>query len=462
MINQDDQLKISSQFGSDSDWVRRVAMPVFIAALVIKILFCLLPSDSIDMAGYKAWSMHLTLRGFDDFYQSWHVVYAPAYLYPLWLAGELAAVFSWLGTKSHEILIKVWSIFADAVGGYLIYRIGRKWNLEKTGFWLSILYLLNPAIIMNSSVWGQFESVMTVLLLAVVYCFLAEKPVPGALLFTVAVLTKPQSALLAPLVAFLFFYRFSWRDLLLAVVGSSAMYVVIVAPFSTGRPIYWVFEHYLKSGGDYPYATANAFNLWTILGGQIVPDNQHFLGLTYALWSMVLLIGVVIFSFGPVWRNKADPFWVYYAAFLLCFGVFMVGSRMHERYLFPAIIFLTICAIRDRKLILPLWILSICHFGNTLYIYLRGWLEKPQANPILAILRQWIDQFDPGSISIWADPKDPVGLFIAWITLAVLAYCLCYPYRDLVLRLIEHWRETRQSRTVTPNEPESIDEGAQS
>ena len=39
----------------------------------------------------------------------------------------------------------------------------------------------------------------------------------------------------------------------------------------------WMPNLYLASVEDYPYATANAFNLWTLLGGQSIEDSNTFL-----------------------------------------------------------------------------------------------------------------------------------------------------------------------------------------
>src|SRR5690554_667451 len=78
--------------------------PVIVLIILIvltKLLLSFLPSDAIDMPGYRAWSRHLATRGFDDFYQTWHVVYAPAYLYLLWLSGIIAEFFS-LSPRLHE------------------------------------------------------------------------------------------------------------------------------------------------------------------------------------------------------------------------------------------------------------------------------------------------------------------------------------------------------------------------
>lgn len=396
---------------------------ILTSLFLFKLILCLLPSDSIDMGGYKAWSEHLAVKGFEDFYQTWHVVYGPPYMYLLWLSGKIAVMFSLLGTKTHEILIKLWSVLFDIGGGCLIYQIGRKRQAERIGFWMGIGYALNPAIIFNSSVWGQFESIAATMLLAIVYCLLEQRKITATLLFVTAVLTKPQTAELLPVVILLFFNRFAWRDFWLATIGSLAVYTAITIPFTADRSFLWIIEHYLQSGGDYPYATANGFNLWTILGGQTMNDSQSFAGWNYAAWSLLMVGLLVVAVLILIWRKRFRPFWIYYGAFLLCFGVFLFGSRMHERYLFPALIFMTAAAVWERKLVGPLIGLSLCHFGNTFYIYLRGWLEKPQ-NETLVAIREWLQNVQQVPMSVWAPVNDMIASGIAWVTLVIFGYSL--------------------------------------
>lgn len=389
--------------GKNKRFIPLIVLVILI--VVTKSLLSLLPSDAIDMPGYLAWSRHLATRGFDDFYQTWHVVYAPAYMYLLWLSGIMAQVFS-LSPRGHEFLIKLWLVLFDLLGGVLLYLTARDDGRRRLGVVLGAVYALNPAIVFNSSVWGQFESVAATTLFAAVYFFQRRRTVTGVILFAMAVLIKPQSAMLAPVVLFLFLKDFSLRNLGLALAGVAGTYLAVVLPFSAGRPIYWVIPHFLASGGDYPYATANAFNLWTLLGGQTVPDHLPFWGLSYAAWGLIFLAAATAVVIWFLLRQPVASGGVYYAAYFLAFAVFMLGTRMHERYLFPALIFLTAALLWEKKLWGPLAILSLCHFANTWYIYLRGWRGE-----------------------IWAPRDDRLGLVIAGMTLAVFLFSLYYLVR---------------------------------
>jgi Gpi18-like mannosyltransferase len=424
---------------------------VIIGVLVARFLLTLLPSHKVDMGGYDYWSHFLAdpFRGFNHFYNSdindksglW-VVYGPAYMYLLLIAGKLAAWFQ-LPDLTHEFLIKSWAVLFEFAGAYLIYLIGKSLGKSKTGFWAAIAYVMNPAIFINSSIWGQFDSVLATILLAVVYCFCIKKPVYAAILYFVSVMTKPQSIFLLPLVAYVFFFQdiqwkkvfaggpsgkeelkayFNkdyWLKVLYGTLGILAAWVALLLPFFStmpqahGKPLQVIFDffmwmprHYLRYVNDYPYASANGFNLWFLLGGQTVEDKNPFWGLTYIAWERVFLVALCFYSLWYLIKLKRNQFSLYYLAYVLGFGFFMVYGRMHERYLVPALIFMFAMVLWDAKLWVPTVILSGCVLANQWYLYEQAKLDN-----------------------YWMPNQDPLGLAVSWVSFIILLYSFYYLYK---------------------------------
>jgi len=394
---------------------------IIFSAIIIRFLFTLFPSHQVDMGGYNYWSHYLADRGFRGIYQT-HLVYGPAYLYLLLISGKIASFFK-VSDFTHEILIKLWPTFFDFLGGFLIYLIGKQQKKQKLGFWLGVFYVLNPAVFINSSVWGQFDSLLATILFAVVYLFTLNKQILAIITYTIAVLTKPQSILLFPLVFYLFlfqdiklkknfFNKNYWQKLLTGGISVILTYAILVLPVLSPlnfnkKEIFdfflWLPRLYLKYVNDYPYATANGFNLWTILGGQITFDDQPFFGLTYAIWSKILIVvlwGRIIWY---LFKNKSGQFSLYYLSYLLAFGFFMFGTRMHERYLVPAIIFLTVCVLWSSSLWIPMIVLSMCVMANQAYMY--------------ELAKRDI---------YWLAKDDILALFVAIISLIVFIYSFRY------------------------------------
>ncbi len=224
------------------------------------------------------------------------------------------------------------------------------------------------------------------MLIGVILLFINKKNNLAVLLFLVSVLTKPQSALLLPVVLYLYFkdFRLDRKSILRGIIllfSGLLVYYAIVIPFYipthlAGKiprfldQIYWLFDLYFTSVKDYPYGTANAFNVWFLLGGQIQHDHLPFLGLNYMTWGMILLILGLIFSTVCLIKKKASVHSIFYSSFLVLFTAFFFMTKMHERYLLPAIIFITISALFEKRHIITLILISICVYINQLYLYM--------------------------------------------------------------------------------------------
>lgn len=417
----------------------KLMLSVASLVVLIRLIITLLPSFRIDMGGYHAWSEYLADVGSKGMYEYFHIVYAPGYLYFLWITGLVSKLLL-IPPFWHKYLIKIWAVAFDFLGAFLIYKIGEKYNKPKTGFVLGVSYALNPGVFFNSSIWGQFDSIPATMLFAVVYCFNLNRKVTAAILFVVAVLFKPQSGLLAPVVLVQFYRDFlkfrnitpeiikkNVKNTIYAVIGGISTYIVLIFPFyyhtgfyskhvNENTPViktflvetmdyfYWLFNLYRVSIDDYPYATANAFNLWVLTGGQTVPDSNIFLLFTYAKWGFIISIPAFLLTlvFLVVKRNSVKA--LYFSSFFILAAFFTFFTRMHERYLLPSIIFLTVCVLWDKWLLIPLAIISACVTANHWYIYYR----------------------EMNNINVWFPNYDRVAMPFSFLTVMVVLLSVVY------------------------------------
>jgi len=125
-----------------------------IAILFIALFFRLFIANfgtlQLDHGTFVAWANSLATEGFKNFYSDWSD-YLPGYLYILWLLGKINLLFPSL----QMILFKLPAIFTDVATGYLIYKVVKDIKGVKWGQIGTILYLFNPAIFVNSTLWGQ-------------------------------------------------------------------------------------------------------------------------------------------------------------------------------------------------------------------------------------------------------------------------------------------------------------------
>jgi dolichyl-phosphate-mannose-protein mannosyltransferase len=292
-----------------------------------------------DINCFRAWAQLAASVGLDNFYISdFFSDYPPGYIYVLYIIGRLREIFS-IGTNSVAFitLLKLPAIAADAVCAYLVYKIGKKHLGEAQGVILGSLYILNPAVINNSAVWAQVDGVFTLFIVLMLYYILEDKLKTASVIFTIAVLVKPQALIFTPLLIFAFIRK--WDIMLLAKSAAYSLlaFVIGILPFSIRQNPLWIIEQYMDTLKSYPYASVNAFNLFALSGGNWASHTRGFLFLDYKTWGLIFILAIVAYSTFIYYKSK-DITSLTYIAFFIIFAVFVLSAKMHERYMFPALI----------------------------------------------------------------------------------------------------------------------------
>ena len=283
-----------------------------------------------DMSCFIGWSRMIYEGGFRNFYISDSFTdYPPGYMYILYVVGWIG---SFVGHSS--VLVKLPSILADIVAGIVVYKVSRKRFCEVTSIALSSFILLNPVLILNSSIWGQVDIIYTLLLFVSILYLTEKKYTQSYLIFAIAIFVKPQALMFGPV------YLFSLIDYLSSkpsakkmfahfgsIVTSVLMIFVLSVPFGINETI----GQYIQTLKSYPYATVNAFNLYGLFG-----LNWQPLTTVTSIAGTVGILSVVAFVFVLYIRGQRNWFKI---AGILSFGVYMLSTKMHDRYAFPAVVF---------------------------------------------------------------------------------------------------------------------------
>jgi len=139
---------------------------------------------------------------------------------------------------------------------------------------------------------------------------------------------------------------------------------IIVIPFSLNKDALWIFRLFSNTLAEYPYASVNAFNFFSLLGANYTKDAATMFVFSYHTWGMIFIVVITAFAWLIYIKGDSRAF-AAPAAFLLIAGVFTFSTRIHERYLFPAVALsiLAFIYLRDKRLLL----LS-AGFSSTVYI----------------------------------------------------------------------------------------------
>jgi Gpi18-like mannosyltransferase len=210
-----------------------------------------------------------------------------------------------------------------------------------------ISYAFNPAIIYDSAIWGQVDSVYTLFFMLALMLFVSGKQMLSGVSMALAILTKPQSLVLVPLFALVMIKKNSPLTLAKILSVSFAAFVVVALPFYLDTSILDLFKLYFTSYIQYPYNSLNAFNFWAF-GGLFQPDNTQFLFMKYRMWGYLMFGLIFMYVSHFVLKNKDDKS-IYIASAILFFAFFMFFTRIHERYLFPMFAPLAVAMTLDRR-----------------------------------------------------------------------------------------------------------------
>lgn len=343
-----------------------------------------MPGYMTDMDCFKAWASNSYTGGLENFYTSdFFADYPPLYIYVLYFMGFLQNAFSLdIGGQTFALLIHLPAILCDIVAGYVVYRLALKKFRPGVALLLSTLVLLNPAVIFNSSIWGQVDIILTLMMVLVIWLLVEDKLIWAAAAFMAAFLLKPQAIMIFPLIGFVFLRNIiispnrkkAVATLFISLGVMVGLFFLLPLPFSGNQEPFWLVKEFLSTMGQYDQASLNAFNLFALLGQNFISSSQAvFLGLPANVWGFIMIAFVCVYSLFLYVKKPQKEFLFALAAFILM-GVFALGHGMHDRYLFPVPILLLFAFLfmKDKRLMWPVILTFIALLLNqslSLYYY---------------------------------------------------------------------------------------------
>lgn len=362
---------------------------IILIALIIRLVCAAVYYGHPDVTCFIYWGDILHSDGFSGFYGSEGLTdYLPGYLYVLRLLGAVRNIFGLeYGSAFLTIIYKLPAIICDFTIGFIIFKISSKKFDYKNSMIAACMFLLNPLVIINSSLWGQIDSILTLCVIVMCYLIYERKMTFVYIVFGIGFLIKPQMAIFAPVLILalaeeLFVRKDDEGNIIVrfnkdeffkqstACVLSIAATLFLCIPFGISNVIAQSFD----TLGSYEYASVNAYNFWGMLGLDWASQDDYLLFMTYRQWG-ILFMFIVILICVMVWIANFRERTRYIAmAATLGIGMFTLSVRMHERYIFPAVILLLILFILSNKknafwLYVSFSIINFINCAHVLFFY---------------------------------------------------------------------------------------------
>ena len=351
----------------DRDSGIKWAAILLVAIGIVKIaLVPLFPGLGIDVGSYEAWAMRLVDVGPAGTYRPGYFLdYPPGYLYALWSAGSIARSLG-LSGDALRLTVEGPALFADFVLALLIFAMIRRWVRDQKLAWIGmILFALNPALLFDTLAWGQSDSVPALLMLLSMAMVIEEEYELGWALAAMAALVKPQALMFLPVLAWWTMLHSRITQWVASAVVFLTVGFLLILPFQLGEDSWtWIFTLYGSTAAYYHETSVNAFNFMALIGGLRVSDSTTLFHVSYFTIGMSMLAALFVWIGYLIWRNPDDPERLNLGILLALFGSFMVAPRMHERYLYPALVFLIPLAVETPALLIALGVLSLTFLVN--------------------------------------------------------------------------------------------------
>lgn len=356
-------LAVRQKIKIDPEQAKWVILTIFAAGLLLRLAAAtLMAGYSSDISLFRNWASSAANNLFQVYSSGRKADYPPLYMYVLYVIGKLGSLPVLSGY--YTLLLKLPSMLADMLTAGLLYRAARKYLTLELSILLAAFYIFNPAIVINSTFWGQVDSFFTLIVAAAVWALTEKKVGLAGSLFSAAILMKPQGIIFLPVLGFELIRQKDLKGWLKAVAGGLATAVVVVLPFAVHYTPSWILSLYSQTIGEYPYASVNAFNLFSLLGANFKSYELPWMFLNYHIWGMIFIVLVTAYTWF-IYAKARNIALIPVAALLQIAGVFTLATSMHERYLFPAAALAVLAGIylRDKRL----FILAI-GFSTTIFI----------------------------------------------------------------------------------------------
>lgn len=239
-------------------------------------------------------------------------------------------------------LIKLFSVIFDFVMAFGISKI----VFEFTNSLIKVaaaftLTLFVPTVFLNSSMWGQCDSIYAALCIWALYFALSKKSRTSVVFFALAFSVKMQSIFILPIIIFLALKN---KIKLSHLVYFPLVFVATLVPaILCGRSIYDSFSIYINQTSSYPNLTLNCPTLWAFF-----PEEGFDIFGTAALF--LAGAGVLCFCIYLYYnRAKLDTTLLLDAAYLFTLLIPFLLPRMHERYFYLAEVLSVIYMLLHKK-----------------------------------------------------------------------------------------------------------------
>ncbi len=289
--------------------------------LVIKLLILPFIPEPGDYTFFlKPWVEFIRSHGYWQAFRFEFANYSPAYLYFLLGIAKLGG--------EPLIPIKLLSICFEYVAAWFIGGIAYQKYRENWVRWCALAVVpLLPTVLINSSYWGQCDSIYVSFLIGSIYFALKKRSFLSILFLGISFSFKLQAVLLFPFYFVLLLRnRIKWYYFLLV----PAVYLISLLPaYCAGRPLTELLSVFVAQSGHYEELSLQFPNLYMWISNDYY-EPVKWGGILFTFLFALLMCGLLAKKYKT---ELTDDYLVRLALLSAVIFPFLLPG-MHERYMY--------------------------------------------------------------------------------------------------------------------------------
>ncbi|WP_167957524.1 hypothetical protein [Anaerosporobacter faecicola] len=260
-------------------------------------------------------------------------------------------------------------VLALSIGSFIAtYKEKKSFRFEFNVAYTVVLFL--PTVVLNSSYWGQCDSIYTAFLILTLLYLYKEKFTLAFLFFGLGLAFKLQTIFLLPFLLCYYIYKKKFSILLFGLSLFSFWFSGIIA-YMNGRNILDAFRIYQEQADTYHNMWLNVSSFWVLVGDNY--DTLH----TGSIIITIILCGLGLYTILENKKKLATMEEYLNTACWFLWTCLPFLPAMHERYTYALdLVLLILCFINKHyiKYAALSILLSLITYGS--YLFSNGGLDK--------------------------------------------------------------------------------------
>lgn len=282
----------------------------------------------------------------------------------------ILAVFTYLPIPpvfAIKILSCIFDLALAVITGLYLFDYSNQKDYLKGTLGFSLIWL-SPIVALNSSMWGQCDSIYVFFVLFSLISLEKEHFTRAFLLLGVAFSFKLQAMFILPYFAYVYLskkkfsiFNFLWVPFV--------MWLTTLPAIIAGRGLLTGFKLYFSQAGEYRCLTMNEPNAISLITYNFQQTHYEYMAPLFIVLTLLIIGSILIYMlYSKIELSKEAGF--LFALVLAYTAVFFLPA-MHERYGYIYEILAIIYCFKNKKSIIPcalMMLVSLCTYG----VYLMG------------------------------------------------------------------------------------------